>query len=229
MGTKNSKAQQQTGLTPGTWGGRRPGSGRKRGLWVEHSSRPDFERRRTPLLIECPLKSSVPSLQNADLSRAFRRASSRARRFGLRIIQFSLRSHCIELVCELRSRRDLESSLKSLNTTMALAVKKEIRKTQDMRHRGRIFLDRFRLTVLDSAARVHRAIGKIFSGHSESRLKNFSSAPMCAAWLPRLSAEFGIAKLSSRAAAPPPADLIEILASPRLKILRLKTFLIAEV
>jgi hypothetical protein len=209
-----------------TWGGRRAGSGRKKGPWVEHSTRPSFERRRVPLLIECPLRSSCPSLQTSDLRLAFRRAANRARRFGLRVIQFSIRAHSIELICELRSRKDLERSLKSLNTTMALAVKKEMHKTQELRHRGRIFLDRFRLTLLESSSRVHAAFGKLFSGHSTTQLTRYSSAPLCAPWIGRLNRVFKVPKLKQQSKTN--KELTEIVSSSRLRVLRLKTFLFAQ-
>jgi hypothetical protein len=197
------------------WGGSRKGAGRKKGPMVSHAARIDFSRRRTPVLIECPLRPNVPSLQNSALRKAFRRASGRARRFGLRITQFSLRPHAIEFVAEFQSKDHLERSLKSLNTTMALAVKKEVHKKSELRHRGRVFIDRFRLTVLSTTQMVHAAFGKLFSNHSSITLVRFSSAFACL-WIRNASPVFKIPSFKSQT---PPSDLDEILSSPRFKAL----------
>ena len=119
------------------------------------------------------VRSEFPSLRRASLLKTFRRASLRARRFGLRIIQFSIEARSLHLICEFSKQVELERSFKSLNTTLAIALKKEWAKDQNSKvvdkssipeaqlpktHKGAVFVGRFFMELLDRADRLKNTL-----------------------------------------------------------------------
>lgn len=108
-------------------------------------------------MITLVLRSELPSLQEASLVQAFHKGSQRARRHGLRVIEYALFEKRIFLLCEFKNRKDLESSLKSLTTTLAIAVKRAVQEKTDTLHRGPVFLGRYRMETLDSPEKVIQA------------------------------------------------------------------------
>lgn len=143
-----------------SWGGARAGAGRKRNkLLAPHASRE--LKKLCPVLITLVCRSQAPSLQESPVFEAFHRGAQRARRHGLRIIEYAAFEKKIFLICEFKNRKDLESSLKSLCTTLAIALKKLIKDKNGIPHKGPIFLGRYRMEVLDSPATVIEAQTRI--------------------------------------------------------------------
>lgn len=174
--------------TKGTWGGARAGAGRpKTSPFVSHLARPRMENLRCPVKITLRLRAGLPSLRSDPLFLAFEKASLRARRFGLRIIEYSVQPKAIHLLCEFKENEDLERSLKSLNTTLAIAVKKEVKAEHGTEHKGPVFLGRYKLETLRHGREVRATLREFFFGDPgtpsaaairAAREDAFTSAPL---------------------------------------------------
>ncbi len=162
-----------------SWGGKREGAGRPAtSPFVSHVSRPEFEGKRLPMLITLRLRSGLPSLQLKHFYETFERAALRARRFGLRVIHFKLLPKSILMICEFHEREQLERSFKSLNTTMAIAMKRALKEKNEAEHRGPIFLGRFKMELLHSPERLKGAMSTVLKGENPA----YSSAPLFTLW-----------------------------------------------
>ena len=93
-----------------TWGGRRAGAGRKRGLRPNVVHRPrERHRRHQPVHVTLRRAKGVPSLRTERLTRLFRdsvRATSRTRRGAFRVTDFSIQHDHIHLIVEADERGD---------------------------------------------------------------------------------------------------------------------------
>lgn len=179
----------------GTWGGKRAGAGRPQtSPFVSHISRPLVEKRRIPVRITLRLRSGLPSMRSAPIYEAFEKAALRARRFGLRIVEYSLLPNAIHMICEFHDREQLERSFKSLNTTLAIALKRAVFEKTEVEHKGPIFLGRYKMELLDSPERVKAAIKDVLTLPSQKQKKHFieldpySSAPLFTRWKKLLEA-----------------------------------------
>lgn len=132
-----------------SWGGKRDGAGRpKSSQLVSHTSRPRVEKRRCPVRITLKLRASLPSLRSDDLYEVFEKSSLRARRFGLRIIEYTVLDKAIHLICEFKKSEELEKAFKSLNTSLAVAIKKKVKNESGSAHKGPVFLGRYQMQLL---------------------------------------------------------------------------------
>lgn len=168
--------------TKKTWGGRRAGAGRKKSSpFVPHARREPIENRQSPLEIELVLRRGLPSFRSRALFQAFRRASLRARRFGLRIIEYRIEKKRIFMLVEFKTRKQLERSFKSLNTTLAIAIKARFKKLHGLSHTGAVFLDRYRMKRLSTPLALKLSLLNLFKPESQrtnSRSVIFSSWPL---------------------------------------------------
>ena len=166
-----------------TWGGKRAGAGRPASSpFVAHVARDSFEGKRAPLLITLRLRSGFPSLRSKMFMKVFERASLRARRFGLRITHFNVLPKSILLICEFHEREQLERSFKSLNTTLAVALKRAYAEHSGHDHRGPVFLGRFMMELLDSGVRLKAAMKKVLAAAFTPQASVFSSASLFTMW-----------------------------------------------
>jgi hypothetical protein len=166
-----------------SWGGKRAGAGRPASSpFVAHVARESFEGKRAPLLITLRLRSGFPSLRSKLFMKVFERASLRARRFGLRITHFNVLPKSILLICEFHEREQLERSFKSLNTTLAIALKRAYAEHSGRHHTGPVFLGRFMMKLLDSGARLKAAMKNVLAGAFTAQAPNFSSASLFTMW-----------------------------------------------
>jgi hypothetical protein len=177
------------------WGGRREGAGRpKSSLMVSHLKRERVGKQR-PLHITIKIRSDVPNLRDPEIFDVFEKATLRARRFGLRIIHFMVLTHSIELICEFKKQEELERSFKSLNTSLAIALKKFVELKRGLKHQGPIFLGRFHMKVLKTPLEVRHAIRDLYL-KSSFELKQkatpdfYSSAAVFGAWKDLLKEEW---------------------------------------
>ncbi len=149
---------------PNTWGGKRDGAGRpKSSIFVSHLSRPSIEKRKCPLQVTLRLRSNLPSFQSPEVFSAFEKACARARRFGIRIIHYNVQAKSIQMICEAKKSEELERSFKSLNTTLAIAVKKRVKEESGKVHEGPVFLGRYQLKVLTYPDEVKVAMREVLS------------------------------------------------------------------
>jgi len=200
-------------MTKGLWGSKREGSGRKKtSIFVPHSSRPNINSRKIPVKVTLTLRSGLPSLQSQALYTCFQKAAQRARRFGLRLIHYRLEQKSIHMICEFKNCKNLERSFKSLNTTLAIAIKKQIQIIKKVQHKGPVFLDRFHMSLLENTMRVKDALRGLFDSLTLQTLI-CSSAPLFRQW--KL---LGMPPPSVAQSPPPEKEakaLITTLASPR--------------
>lgn len=158
------KSSTKISATPkGTWGGKREGAGRpKTSPFVPHMTRPEMGTR-VPMQVLIRVRTGFASLRTPEMHKVFELAASRARRFGIRIIEYSLLDRAIHMVCEAKENDELERSFKSLNTTMAIALKKAFKADSGREHKGPVFLGRYHLTMLDSAEKVKAALADVLT------------------------------------------------------------------
>lgn len=166
----------------GSWGGARTGAGRKKtSPFVPHSKRPRLEGLRKPTKVTFRLRSQYPSLQDPALYSVFHRASLRARGFGLRILHFALHARTLHLICEFDNQKSLESSLKSLSTALAIALKKSAAANlppESNQLRGPVFLGRFMMEILETPEHLRIATRDMFCNVFESA-ENFKFSSAC--------------------------------------------------
>jgi hypothetical protein len=136
-----------------SWGGARAGAGRKKTSAFEaHTARPRLKGLRRPLHLKLRLKNTYADMTATESRAVFSRAAARARRFGLRLIHFGLLQNELHLVAEFKDNADLERSLKSLTTTLAIYLKRRLalKNKWTKAPKGRVFLDRFSLLIVNS-------------------------------------------------------------------------------
>jgi hypothetical protein len=178
-----------------TWGGRREGAGRpKSSPMVSHLKRPRVGKQR-PIHIVLKVRSDAPDLRKPEILEVFEKATLRARRFGLRIIHFAFLAHSIEMICEFKKQEELEKSFKSLNTSLAIALKKFFEKQSGQKHTGPIFLGRFHMNILKTPEEVRLATRDLylkasFEEKTEAKPDFFSSAALFGAWKDLLKEEY---------------------------------------
>ena len=182
-----AKTMAKTKKVKSTWGGAREGAGRpKTSVYVSHLTRPRVGKER-PTLITLKLRTAFEDIRNPKFFETFEKATLRARRFGLRIIHFSLVPKKILLWVEVKNQEQLEKSFKSLNTCLAVFLKKSFLKKSGLEHRGPVFLGRFEMQLLQSSEEAHAALRKILLAPAEHFARNaypddYSSAPLFGAW-----------------------------------------------
>lgn len=139
------RKQLELNLNKGRWGGRRKGSGRARihSKGVAHRTR-EMVNAKTPMHINFKYRCSI---RNKDCLRILKKAIVNARRFGLRINQFSLQHNHIHLIVEADTNEILTRGMRSLTITFAKRLDK-----------GRVQLERYHLHVLRTIRETKNAI-----------------------------------------------------------------------
>ena len=150
--------QLELGLrTTPTWGGRRAGAGRKRGLHPR-----DPHRRRDPLSRAHPchvtlrVRRGIPSLRSTRLVRSFERSLRQACERGrFRVAHYSLQRDHVHMIVEAETARDLASGMKSIGARLARAVHRVFGRT------GPVLADRYHRHVLRTPREVRNAIAYV--------------------------------------------------------------------
>ena len=99
----------QLELRPRTWGGRRPGAGRKpsgQRVGVPHRPRPDHVPRH-PAHVTLRAHAALPSLRGDQLFPTLRRCLAQGSRGGVRILHFSVQTNHLHLIVEADARTAL--------------------------------------------------------------------------------------------------------------------------
>jgi len=140
-----------------SWGGARPGAGRKLG-----PSCRDPHRRRAPLASRHPchvtlkVEKDVPPLRTAklvaELERSWREACEGGR---FRLVHYSIQSDHVHMIVEAGSAWDLACGLKVIAARFARAVNRVFRRA------GRVLADRCHVHVLRSPREVRNAIAYV--------------------------------------------------------------------
>ena len=155
MPRRPRKRPLQTSLVFKTWGGKRPGAGRKRladRATPSHRPRPTLTGRE-PLHVTLRVRSGVPTLRSQLLMGVFWRACRAARdRAGLRIAEYSVQSDHVHLVCEADGTRELSRGMQGFVSRLARRLNRAIGR------RGKVFASRYDAQVLDSPRRVRSVL-----------------------------------------------------------------------
>ena len=136
-------------------GGKRRGAGRKKTdkSLVNHVKRPKLNGRE-PVNVTLRLVAGLQSIRTPGMMRAFARAVSLAKRFGMRVVHYDFQSNHIHLVVEAESKEALSRGMRSLNTSLAIAIKKVL----GLLGRGRVFKGRYHMHILKTPTEVKRAL-----------------------------------------------------------------------
>ncbi|HWU43215.1 MAG TPA: transposase, partial [Bdellovibrio sp.] len=108
------------------WGGKRKGAGRKnRTKTVNHMARErvDFKK---PLMITMKLKDGLRGLRNRKMLEKFQECGRETKKYGLRVIHFSLLTNHIHVVIEAKDNQSLSKGMKSLGGRMGRAIRSMI-------------------------------------------------------------------------------------------------------
>jgi putative transposase len=148
----------QMPITFSTYGGFRPGAGRKRGRRVSHTRRPEHKRYH-PVHVTLRAVSNLRSLRNPVLFARLRDALVRASRRGFAILQFSVQSNHIHLLVEAHDRCALSRAMQGLAVRLARTCNRAVRR------RGSVFADRYHAHALTTPREVRNAIVYILQNH----------------------------------------------------------------
>ena len=144
----------QLELHPRTWGGKRPGAGRKPSglkVGVPHRTRPPHHARH-PLHVTLRVQRGLPSLRTDAVFAAVRRGLAQASRGGLRVLQFSVQSDHVHLLVEALDVCVLSRGLQGLAIRIAKGVNRVLRR------RGRVWGDRYHARALRTPREVRNAL-----------------------------------------------------------------------
>ncbi len=142
----------------GTWGGKRPGAGRKpKGLraGVSHRNRPEFE---TPTAVFLTLRTSewVPSLDAQEWQPALGKAlDAGADRFGFKVLKYGVKGPCIHVLAEAESTYALFRGVQGLSIRIAKGL------NAAMGSKGKFFADRYECQVLATPEDLLRVSAEI--------------------------------------------------------------------
>src|SRR5262245_41079322 len=149
--------QGELPLHRGTWGGWRPGAGRKPGPdpRVRHRSRAGLASR-YPCHVTLKVREGMPSLRSFSVVRAveasFRRGCERP---GFRLTHYSIQGDHLHAIVEARTPETLGRGMKSLAARFARAVNRALGR------RGRVLRDRYHHRVLRTPREVRSALAYV--------------------------------------------------------------------
>lgn len=151
------RAQQET-FEFKSWGGPRPGAGRKRIArlpCVPHRKRAELGVRH-PVHVTLRLESGLASLRQRRSYSAVRHALARgAARFGMRLVHYSVQTNHLHLVCEAADERALGRGIKGMCVRLARALNRLWRRS------GRVFADRYHCRALKTPREVRNVLAYV--------------------------------------------------------------------
>ncbi len=148
---------EQLDLDRRSWGGRRPGAGRKPGPnpRVLHRSREKFATG-LPCHVTLKVREGVPSLRTVKLVHEVERTFAKGCERGeFRLVHYSLQKDHAHLVVEAKSREALGRGMKAIGARLARAVNRVFGR------RGRVLADRYHLRVLRTPSQVRNVLAYV--------------------------------------------------------------------
>jgi REP element-mobilizing transposase RayT len=136
-----------------SWGGRRPGAGRKPGKRpaLPHRSRRKF--RALPAHVTLRVRSGVPSLRTVPIAHAIERTfAAGCARPGFRLVHYSLQGNHAHLIVEARDRDALGRGMMAVGARLARAV------NRIARHSGHVLAERYHVRLLPTPKEVRNAL-----------------------------------------------------------------------
>jgi REP element-mobilizing transposase RayT len=138
-----------------TWGGKRPGAGRKpkRKGAVSHQKRPPLPSR-YPVHVSLGVKDLLPSLRRPDVLEGIEDCLRKVREVytNFRVVHYSIQDHHLHLVVEAAGRTALSKGMQGLNTRVAKRINKVLGR------KGTVFIDRYHETILKSPTQTKNGI-----------------------------------------------------------------------
>ena len=176
--SKKLKRPRQLGFEFRTWGGSRPGAGRrpKGGApGVSHLKRPVLAAR-FPVHVTLRVCPEVWSLRSRRSFRVIGAALlAGAERFGLRLCEFSIQGNHVHLIVEAAGKDALARGMQGLCIRMAKGLNRMMGRT------GRVFSDRYHAHILRTPTEVHRARSYVRDNHHKHSAER--GQPLPGAWV----------------------------------------------
>jgi putative transposase len=169
-----------------SWGGRREGAGRKNlSRRVNHMARPRVDASR-PMHVTVRLSDGALSLRRKPLLRLFASGLLAARKFGLRVNQFSILGNHLHLILEANDNQSLSRGMQSLLIRIGKNVARRMREL-GIASAGRIFNGRYHLQILRTPQQMRNALRYVLLNESKHArrapfLSIFSSNFVFAEW-----------------------------------------------
>jgi REP-associated tyrosine transposase len=162
---KTTAPAQQSIEFPNRHGGKRDGAGRKRNkARVSHGKRP-VVKSRLPMHVTLRVRRDVPKLRNFDLVPILKRAFIAAcDRDGFRIVQFSIQTNHIHLICEADDNDALARGIQ------AWAVRVARRLNRKLGRRGSLFSDRYHVEIITMPKQMRNAYCYVLQNARHHRL-----------------------------------------------------------
>jgi REP element-mobilizing transposase RayT len=146
-------------------GGKRRGAGRKpNGARARegHDARPDFKPYHA-LHVVTRVVPAVGSLRRRTMYKALRDASiTAASRERFRIVHISLQRDHVHLIVEAETKAALARGMQGFLISAARHIRAALAEERELM-RGRVFADRYHLTVITSPTQAHHAISYVLS------------------------------------------------------------------
>lgn len=171
-----------------TWGGYRPGSGRRpKGevSGVSHHARPDISSR-TPVLVTIATKPELGRLRKRKIHQVIRASLAEGCDTGwFRICHYSVQTHGLRFLVEARDRAALSRGMQGINVRVAKALNRLWERN------GSVFSDRYDTRVLRTGPEVRKALCYVLNGARAraaearklaGRPDPYSSAPYFDGW-----------------------------------------------
>jgi REP element-mobilizing transposase RayT len=178
-----------------TWGGARPGAGRPPNgerAGVSHLKRAEVTAKE-PVHVTLRVQAGVRSLREPRVFAAVLAGlTAGRRRFGFRLVHFSVQRDHVHLLVEASNRRSLARGLQGLTIRVARSVNRLLGRN------GRLFGDRYQARVLSSPEEVKGALAYLLlEARGERGRANGSALDRCssAEWFDGFS--FGRARATS--------------------------------
>jgi REP element-mobilizing transposase RayT len=178
---KPLREPRQLGLPiPFTWGGARPGAGRKPGPRpaTPHRARP-FHNHGHPVHATLRARREVGSLRTDATFLAVRGALAAASRGDFRVVHFSVQRDHVHLLVEAKDRQALSRGMRGLAIRVALALNRVLAR------KGRVWADRWHARALTSPRQVRAALVYVLMNFRKHGAEYPSIADRCssARWL----------------------------------------------
>ncbi len=157
-------------------GGTRAGAGRKKHLGGE----PNHVKRarvtsRTPVHVTVKLREGLPSLRHRKYLMKFADAVRGAKKFGLRVSEFSIQKDHIHFLAEADGNISLSRGMQSLKIRLAKAIKNIIAEKSS----APIFRGRYHAHILKTPTEVRRALAYVLQNTAKhSRGSNLNQTPI---------------------------------------------------
>jgi REP element-mobilizing transposase RayT len=152
-----------------TWGGKRPGAGRKpknpNRLNTPHRARPEHEAAH-PIHVVLRRAKGVPSMRTARFIREIRRQAEEVSNDDFRVIRATAATERVHLIVEADSRDALSRGMWGLTIRIARAFNKLLERS------GKVWDDRYRETPLRSVQEMRAVLGDAFAASDDGASLN---------------------------------------------------------